>query len=100
MPRLDVDLIEQRFGLDVAPAWLQLDDPAFVGPPEPIPLPAIDERNHFSYAMQWFISATLSVVVYGLMLRKKAGDHAKRFDIDLDDRPDPDEITSEVARAG
>ncbi|MFT7599965.1 MAG: cytochrome oxidase assembly protein ShyY1 [Acidimicrobiales bacterium] len=76
VPRLDIAAITSRLGLDrpIAPAWLQLDDPNAEGDPQPVPLPSIDERNHFSYAMQWFIFASLSIVVYGLLLRKKAAE--------------------------
>ncbi len=93
MPRLNVDDVMVRMGragIDpdrVVPLWLQLDaidgaDPGIgvdvglgveaVVTPRPIPLDGIDEGNHFSYAVQWFLMATLSVVIYGLMLRRIA----------------------------
>lgn len=74
-PRLDVEAISLRLGLDrpLAPVWLQLDDPTAQGAPQPVPLPAIDEGSHFSYAVQWFIFAALSTLIYGLFLRKRAG---------------------------
>ena len=74
-PRLDVEAISARLGLDrpLAPAWLQLADSTAQGAPQPVPLPPIDEGNHFSYAMQWFIFAALSTLIYGLYLRKRAG---------------------------
>lgn len=73
-PRLDVDAVSERLNLDrpLAPVWLQLEDPSAVGPPQPVPLPAIDEGSHFSYAMQWFTFAALSTLIYGLFLRKRA----------------------------
>ncbi len=73
-PRLDVEAISGRLGLDrpLASVWLQLDDPTAQGAPQPVPLPAIDEGSHFSYAMQWFIFAALSTLIYGLFLRKRA----------------------------
>ncbi|MFA9429519.1 SURF1 family protein [Egicoccus sp. AB-alg2] len=39
-------------------------------PPEP---PVLDERNHFSYAMQWHAFALLAVVTYGAWLWKRRG---------------------------
>jgi surfeit locus 1 family protein len=100
VPRLDVALLVERFDLDpnMAPVWLQLHDPEAVGVPEPVPLPPIDERHHFSYAMQWFTFAILSLLIYVLMLRKKAGDMSGRS-APGDDTADDERITSEVARA-
>ena len=91
MPRLNVDDVTVRMGragIDpdrVVPMWLQLDaidgsDPGVgtdvgveaVVTPRPIPLDSLDEGNHFSYAIQWFMMATLSVVIYTLMLRRIA----------------------------
>lgn len=73
VPRLNVALLAERAGVDVAPLWLQQDavSEAFAVP-EPVPLPPIDEGAHFSYAMQWFTFATLTTVFYTLILRKKA----------------------------
>ena len=90
VPRLNVPLLEERAGLEVAPVWLQLSgetDPfAF---PQPVPLPGIDEGSHFSYAMQWFTFATLTTVFYGLILRKKAGEHHKTQHGSRADSPQP-----------
>lgn len=74
-PRLDVETLAERLDLDqpLAPAWLQLEDPSASGAPQPVPLPTIDEGNHFSYAMQWFTFAALSTLIYSLFLRKRAG---------------------------
>jgi surfeit locus 1 family protein len=92
MPRLNVDDVVVR--LEAAgiraegrtiPLWLQLDsvdglepdaqngqDPAVdaVVTPRPVPLDALSNGNHFSYAVQWFSLAVLSIVIYGLMLRR------------------------------
>lgn len=92
MPRLNVDDVivrMDRAGIATAdrvvPLWLQLStvdgaDPGIgtdagaeaVVTPRPIPLAGLDEGNHFSYAVQWFLMATLSVGVYSLMLRRIA----------------------------
>ena len=34
--------------------------------------PALDEGPHFSYAVQWFIFATVAIVGYPLILRRRA----------------------------
>jgi cytochrome oxidase assembly protein ShyY1 len=95
VPRLDVDAIAARLGLDdrsdtgressVAPVWVQLAppllpfapeaaDPAAPIVPEPVPLPPLDEGPHLSYALQWFTFAAMGAVVYGLILRRKAAE--------------------------
>ncbi len=91
VPRLDVEAIAARLtasGIDTEPLealWLQLAPPdrpfapelAVAGEPvvpEPVPLPPIDEGSHFSYAMQWFLFATMGAGVYGLILLRKAAE--------------------------
>jgi cytochrome oxidase assembly protein ShyY1 len=77
VPRLNVPLLGERAGLDVAPLWLQqsAETEAFAIL-QPVPLPPIDEGSHFSYAMQWFTFATLTSGFYLLILRKKAREKA------------------------
>lgn len=76
-PRLDIEAFEARFDADYAPLWLQLETPNDPDQfPDPVPLPELDSGPHFSYAVQWFIFASLGVIVYLLLLRKKAGEHA------------------------
>lgn len=94
MPRLNVEDLAVRAeaaGFDTdgrtTPVWLQLSsidgavpdaaneqglsvDAAVV--PRPVPLDDLGEGNHFSYAVQWFSMAALSILVYGLMLRRIA----------------------------
>lgn len=94
MPRLNIDDITVRaeaagFEADgrTVPLWLQLrlvdgdvpdsgnDDGSLVDAtvvPRPVPLDDLGEGNHFSYAVQWFSMAALSVLIYGLMLRRIA----------------------------
>ena len=98
MPRLNIDDVATRLaaaGFDdldrLVPLWLQLTTIDGVAPgsadagvvdsagavddvvtPRPVPLGDLDEGNHFSYAVQWFLLATLSVVIYSLMLRRNA----------------------------
>lgn len=87
VPRLDVEAIEARFaerlesdygGRSLAPVWLQLEGPAEDAAfPEPVPLPELNNGPHLSYAVQWFIFAALGLIVYWLVLRKRAGDRSQ-----------------------
>ena len=40
--------------------------------PRPQPLPTLDEGPHFSYAVQWFLFASVGVVGYPILLRREA----------------------------
>ncbi len=94
MPRLNIDEVIVRAeaaGIDASDRtidlWLQLSEIDGSAPdavnetgslveavsvPRPVPLGDLDEGDHFSYAIQWFSLAVLSVMVYGLMLRRVA----------------------------
>ncbi len=79
MPRLDTVQTAARYGQPMPPVWIQLAtvdeaEPATLFP-EPVPLPPLDDGPHLSYAVQWFIFATLGVVFYGLLLRRRAAGH-------------------------
>lgn len=80
LARVDVDRIDQQVPDDLAPVWLQLaqQEPAPErGLPAPVPLPELEEGNHLSYAVQWLIFAVLGIVVYGLLLRRRAVEEAR-----------------------
>ena len=87
VPRLNVEALTDRAGGDVAPLWLRLstDGPA-LDFPEPVPLPPIDEGAHFSYAMQWFIFATLTSIFYYLILAKKSREGAPKSGLAQNER--------------
>lgn len=93
MPRLNVDEVAVRAeaaGVETGQTisvWLQLEQINNTAPdaaneagalveavvvPRPVPLDDLDEGDHFSYAVQWFSMAALSVLIYGLMLRRIA----------------------------
>jgi cytochrome oxidase assembly protein ShyY1 len=56
---------------------LTSQDPAQVGLlPVPVPPPVLDEGPHLNYAGQWFIFATLTVIVYPLLMRRVARNKA------------------------
>lgn len=39
--------------------------------PAPVPLPAIDEGPHFSYAMQWFFFSLVAIIAWVVVVRRK-----------------------------
>jgi cytochrome oxidase assembly protein ShyY1 len=51
-----------------------------------LPPPELTERNHLSYAVQWFIFSTIAVVGYPLILRRVLQRRGKEVDA-LDDEP-------------
>ncbi len=80
LPRFDTDAVAARLGRDLPPVWLQLATvdgaaPGPTGSPEALALPPLDDGPHLSYAVQWFIFATLGLVFYGLLLRRRASGH-------------------------
>jgi cytochrome oxidase assembly protein ShyY1 len=46
------------------------DDPALT----PVPVPDLDDGPHLSYAVQWFLFATVGAVGYPFLLRRRAAD--------------------------
>jgi surfeit locus 1 family protein len=73
---------EEAFGGDVLPVVVQRQTST---PPEadalaPVPLPELDAGPHRSYAVQWFIFAALTAVVYVLILRRVARRVGERAD--------------------
>ena len=93
-----VDLVRYAHQLDypLYPVYVNLatSDPAQSGAlPDPVPPPTLDEGPHLDYAGQWFIFATLTIIVYPLLLRRTArhkasekaeAEHAARGDGDGD----------------
>jgi cytochrome oxidase assembly protein ShyY1 len=72
-----VDLVRYAHQLDypLYPVYVNLatSDPAQAGDlPDPVPPPTLDEGPHLDYAGQWFIFATLTIIVYPLLLRRTA----------------------------
>ena len=73
--RIDVARVDAQIPGDLAPVWLQLATeapPPGPGAPDPVPLPELGEGPHLGYAIQWFTFATLGVIVYGLLLRRRS----------------------------
>jgi surfeit locus 1 family protein len=73
---------EEAFGADVSPVVVQrqTSTPSEPGGLAPVPLPELDAGPHRSYAVQWFIFAALTAVVYVLILRRIAHRVGERAD--------------------
>jgi surfeit locus 1 family protein len=69
---LDVEGIATTLPYPVFPLALRLRDqsPAQPDLPTPIPLPALSEGPHLSYAIQWFSFAAVAVVGAGILIRR------------------------------
>ena len=92
LARLDVVRLDRQVEGHLLPFYLQLstqrpavrdDDPQPADPPE------LSEGPHLSYAIQWFTFTGLTLIVYPLILRKKAADLEKEVD-DAGTGADPD----------
>jgi surfeit locus 1 family protein len=85
--RVDVARLQQQIELRLVPVFLQRQSsvPPEGELPRVLPPPATDEGPHLSYAVQWFIFATVGAVGWPLLLRKQSRDLAS------EDRPQPDE---------
>jgi surfeit locus 1 family protein len=88
--RIDVPRLQRQVDEHLVPVYLQLTGPAPAPGTFPalLPLPATDEGPHRSYAVQWFIFATVGVVGWPLLLRKQARDLAREGDPDDEDEDD------------
>lgn len=73
------DVIEGLLGESVLPVVVQRasSSPADVESLVPVPLPELDDGPHRSYAVQWFIFATIGAVGYPLILRRVARDRSR-----------------------
>jgi surfeit locus 1 family protein len=87
--RIDVARLDAQIPGELAPVWLQLATeapPPGPGSPDPVPLLDLGEGPHLSYAIQWFTFATLGVIVYGLLLRRRSRELPGGQGPDGDDR--------------
>ena len=74
---VDVGKLAEHWGIDLAPVWLQRsapgdDAPGGGDPLTAVPLPDLGEGPHLSYAVQWFLFATIAAVGYPLIIRRNA----------------------------
>jgi surfeit locus 1 family protein len=79
LSRVDVPRLDQQVPEPLHPLYVDLrtQQPAQAGDlPLPVPEPELGEGPHLNYAGQWFIFATLTVIVYPLLLRRVARNRA------------------------
>ncbi len=79
LPRLDTERVSTRLERPLPMVYLQVAPPERSGGravfPDPVMLAPLDEGPHRSYAVQWFIFATLGVGFYlALLSRRSRGD--------------------------
>jgi cytochrome oxidase assembly protein ShyY1 len=78
LSRVDVKRFAKQFHAPIAPFWIQLSQqtPKTTSKQAdlltPVPLPALDEGPHFSYAVQWAIFTAIAILGYPLVLRRVA----------------------------
>jgi surfeit locus 1 family protein len=78
LSRVDVARLQKQASVPLYPVWVALvtQQPPQAGGavsmPEVIPPPVLDDGPHLNYAGQWFIFATLTIIVYPLLLRRTA----------------------------
>jgi cytochrome oxidase assembly protein ShyY1 len=59
---------------------------------EPVATPPLDEGPHLSYALQWFTFALMTLIIYPLILRRRAREiEREALEAELD-RADPDDV--------
>ncbi len=76
----DPAALEGEVPYELWPLALQLQDqsPAQSGDlPAVVPPPELSEGPHFSYAVQWFIFATIALVGYVVLVRREVRDRAR-----------------------
>jgi cytochrome oxidase assembly protein ShyY1 len=73
---VDLELVSRSIGEAVAPLYVQAQAPGRPRGEYPavVPPPELGEGNHLSYAVQWFLFATVVGVGYPLLLRRAARD--------------------------
>jgi surfeit locus 1 family protein len=79
LSRVDIGRLQQQVDEPLYPLAVDLrsQEPAQSGDlPLPVPPPELSEGPHLNYAGQWFIFATLTVIVYPLLMRRVARNKA------------------------
>jgi surfeit locus 1 family protein len=71
--RVDLDrLAPQMPDGELVPLYVDQFEPPTGGYPQPVAAPELSEKNHLSYAGQWFIFAACAVIGWVLAVRKSA----------------------------
>ncbi|GAA4886979.1 SURF1 family protein [Serinicoccus chungangensis] len=75
---ISVDGLAAATGLDLRPAYLVLEgeQPAPASRPEPLPAPDTGLGSHLAYALQWWLTVPVGVVLVLVMARREAQDEA------------------------
>ena len=79
LSRVDINRWRQQVPYTFFPVYVSLQSsvPAQAGDvPEPVPAPELGDGPHLNYAGQWLIFAALTIIVYPLLLRRRARDKA------------------------
>jgi surfeit locus 1 family protein len=81
VPRVDVARLAQQLPYPAFPLYLRIvsQSPLRAGElPIPPGLPVLDDGPHLSYAVQWFLFATVALAVFGALARREARRKATR----------------------
>ncbi|MFC6421443.1 SURF1 family protein [Ornithinimicrobium tianjinense] len=79
---IDLPRLEESTGLDVLPGYAVLDTevPAPPTRPEPLGRPSTALGSHFAYALQWWLTVPVGVILVLVMARQTARDEAVERD--------------------
>jgi len=103
LSRVDLTRYQHQLPYQLYPVYvtLQSSTPPQSGPlPEPVPAPEMGDGPHLNYAGQWLIFATLTVIVYPLLLRRRARDKGvERAEREVADGLEPQPDSTGTAEA-
>lgn len=74
VPRIDVARLAKQLPYTSVPLYLRLESQApsqASALPKPPGLPPLDDGPHLSYAVQWFLFATVAISVFGALIRRE-----------------------------
>ena len=67
---IDAKALAPLMKADVPVNWIQLEQPVVPSGPKVLPQPELTEGSHWSYTLQWAAFAIITVLGYGVLLRK------------------------------
>lgn len=81
--------VAERTGVSLVPGYLRLQDSEPVQEPGPLAHadPVLDEGNHLSYAVQWFLFTVVVLVGYPLLLWRTVRDRRREAEDAARDEP-------------
>jgi cytochrome oxidase assembly protein ShyY1 len=100
LSRVDLARWRRQLPYKLFPVYVDLatSRPAQKGDyPQPVVIPPLNDGPHLNYAGQWFIFATLTVIVYPLLLRRNARNRAV---VEEDATSDDDDASEDVGGGG